>query len=304
MPDLSLVEQIAQLPYWQGAVDIAPLAGGMTNRNFIVCNANGEKFVVRVGKDLPEHGVMRFNELAASRAAFAAGISPEVVFASQGILVCRYIDSHTLTPEDIRNPHYLPAILDLIKRCHHNIPRYIRGPVLAFWVFQVIRNYLSELHSTANNILAPEIARLAHMAEQLERAVGPINMVFGHNDLLAANFLDDGKRLWLIDWDYAGFNSPLFDLANLSSNNTFNSEQDQELLNGYFGNELTPICCRSFEAMKCASLLRETLWGAYSAQHSTIDFDYQTYTLDYLTRLDDAWNQFQDRKILGSMSHG
>ncbi len=304
MSELSLVEQIAHLPYWQGAIDIAPLAGGMTNRNFIVCNANGGKFVVRVGKDLPEHGVMRFNELAASRAAFAAGISPEVVFASQGILVCRYIDSHTLTPEDIRNPHYLPAIIDLIKRCHRDIPRYIRGPVLAFWVFQVIRNYLAELVSVSNCLLAPELRRLANMADQLERAVGPINMVLGHNDLLAANFLDDGKRLWLIDWDYAGFNSPLFDLANLSSNNAFNSEQDQELLNGYFGNELTPTCSRSFQAMKCASLLRETLWGAYSAQHSTIDFDYQSYTQDYLARLNGAWQNFQSGKILGSNSHG
>ena len=292
------------MPYWQGAVDIAPLAGGMTNRNFMVKNANAEKFVVRVGQDLPEHGVMRFNELAASRAAFAAGISPEVVFASQGILVCRYIDSHTLTPEDIRNPQYLPAILNLIKRCHRDIPRYIRGPVLAFWVFQVIRNYLAELVSVSNCLLAPELTRLANMADQLERAVGPINIVFGHNDLLAANFLDDGKRLWLIDWDYAGFNSPLFDLANLSSNNAFNSEQDQDLLKGYFGNELTPTCCRSFDAMKCASLLRETLWGAYSAQHSTIDFDYQTYTQDYLARLNEAWQNFQSRKILGSMSHG
>ena len=292
------------MPYWQGAVDIAPLAGGMTNRNYLVSNANAEKFVVRIGQDLPEHGVMRFNELAAARAAFAAGISPEVVFASQGVLVCRYIESHTLTPEDIRNPHYLPAIIDLMKRCHRDIPRYIRGPVLAFWVFQVIRNYVSALSGAANSMLTTELARLAAMADQLERAVGPINIVFGHNDLLAANFLDDGKRLWLIDWDYAGFNSPLFDLANLSSNNAFNSEQDQALLHHYFGDQVTESCSRSFAAMKCASLLRETLWGAYSAQHSTIDFDYQAYTLDYLTRLDDVWNQFQSRKILGSMSHG
>ena len=292
------------MPYWQGAVDIAPLAGGMTNRNYLVSNANAEKFVVRIGQDLPEHGVMRFNELAAARAAFAAGISPEVVFASQGVLVCRYIESHTLTPEDIRNPHYLPAIIDLMKRCHRDIPRYIRGPVLAFWVFQVIRNYVSALSGAANSMLTTELARLAAMAEQLEQAVGPIQLVFGHNDLLAANFLDDGKRLWLIDWDYAGFNSPLFDLANLSSNNAFNSAQDQALLHHYFGDQFTESCSRSFAAMKCASLLRETLWGAYSAQHSSIDFDYQAYTLDYLTRLDDVWNQFQSRKILGSMSHG
>jgi thiamine kinase-like enzyme len=304
MPDSRLVEQIAQLPYWQGAVNIEPLLGGMTNYNFIVSTANAEKFVVRIGKDLPEHGVMRFNELAASRAAFAAGISPEVVFASQGVMISRYINGRTLTPEDIRNPHYLPAIIDLVKRCHYNMPRYIRGPLLAFWVFQVIRNYLAELIGTSTCLLAPELKRLGNIAEQLERAVGAIQLVFGHNDLLSANFLDDGKRLWLIDWDYAGFNSPLFDLANLSSNNGYNYAQDQALLAGYFGTRLDASCWRSFDAMKCASLMRETLWGAHSVQHSSIDFDYQTYTQDYLVRFNQAWQNFQSRPFSGSVSNG
>jgi len=304
MSELALVEKIAQIPYWKSAIEISPLSGGMTNRNFLVKDADAEKFVVRVGKDLPEHGVMRFNELAAARAAFIAGISPEVVFASQGMLVCRYIDSHTFTPEDVRNPVHLPAIIDLVQRCHRDIPRFVSGPVLAFWVFQVIRNYLSELHGRSKSILGFELSRLASMAEQLERAVGPIQLVFGHNDLLAANFLDDGHRLWLIDWDYAGFNSPLFDLANLSSNNAFDSSQDQALLHSYFGGEVTSNCCRSFEAMKCASLLRETLWGAYSALNSTIVFDYQTYTLDYLARLDQAWIHFQSKQFSGSDTHG
>lgn len=299
MSELDLLEKIAQIPYWRSAVNIAPLVGGMTNRNFIVTDADAEKFVVRIGQDLPEHGVMRFNELAASRAAFVAGISPEVVFASQGILVCRYIESHTLTPEDVRNPKHLPAIIDLIKRCHRDIPRFLRGPALAFWVFQIIRNYLSELYLKPNSILAFELSRLAHMAELLERDIGPIELVFGHNDLLAANFLDDGQRLWLIDWDYAGFNSPLFDLANLSSNNAFDSAQDQALLQGYFAEAMTQNNVQCFEAMKCASLLRETLWGAYSALHSTIHFDYQTYTLDYLARLDDAWHAYQNKAFLG-----
>lgn len=304
MSELALLEKIAQIPYWKGAVDIMPLAGGMTNRNFVVTDADAEKFVVRIGKDLPEHGVMRFNELAAARAAFVTGISPEVVFASQGILVSRYIDSQTLTPEDVRNPKHLPAIIDLIKRCHRDLPRFLRGPALAFWVFQVIRNYLSELYEGTNSMLAFELGRLASMAEQLERDVGAIELVFAHNDLLAANFLDDGERLWLIDWDYAGFNSPMFDLANLSSNNVFNAEQDRALLQGYFSNALTQQDCRSFEAMKCASLLRETLWGAYSARHSNIDFDYQTYTLDYLARLDQAWDHYQCSPFTARVPHG
>ncbi len=235
MTDSRTIEQIARLPCWQGPVGIEPLIGGMTNRNYVVTDANAGRFVVRVGSDIPEHGVMRFNELAAARAAHAAGISPEVVFAVEGMLVSRFIQSHTLTPEDVREPRRLASIVDLIRRCHYDVPRHFRGPALAFWVFHIIRNYLALLDGESGKSLSSELPRLRAMAETLEAAVGPITLVIGHNDLLAANFLDDGKRLWLVDWDYAGFNSPLFDLANLASNNGFDDAMDERLLQQYFG---------------------------------------------------------------------
>jgi len=275
MSDNRVEDRIADLPCWRARLTIEPLAGGMTNRNFLVHDSAIGKFVVRVGRDLPEHGVMRFNELAAARAAFAAGISPEVVFASDGILVSRFVESRTLQPADI--------------------PRYFRGPALAFWVFQIIRNYLAGLGQETRSCLFPQLAHLRTMAVELEAAAGPITLVFGHNDLLAANFLDDGARLWLIDWDYAGFNSPLFDLANLSSNNQFDADDDVALLEIYGQVQPDPACRQAFEAMKCASLMRETLWGATSELHSTIDFDYASYTRDYLQRLDAAWAAFKDR---------
>ena len=166
-------------------------------------------------------------------------------------------------------------------------------PALAFWAFQIVRNYLALLESELGSCLAPELSRLRAMNEALEGAVGPIPLVFGHNDLLAANFLDDGSRLWLIDWDYAGFNSPLFDLANLSSNNGFDESRDRALLEGYWQGTPERACRHGFEAMKCASLLRETLWGGLSELRSSIDFDYRGYTRDYLQRLDQAWDRFQ-----------
>ena len=293
MRDSQASDQIARLPCWQGQVEIEPLIGGMTNRNYVVTDSSAGRFVVRVGRDIPEHGVMRFNELAAARAAHAAGISPEVVYAAEGVLVSRYIDSHTLTPEDVRDPRNFAAVIDLVRRCHHEVPRHFRGPALAFWVFHIIRNYFALLDGEAGNSLSPELPRLRSMAGSLEAAVGPITLVMGHNDLLAANFLDDGQRLWLVDWDYAGFNSPLFDLANLSSNNAFDDSMDEDLLRSYFGQKADAACQRAFAAMKCASLLRETLWGGVSELHSSIDFDYPGYTRDYLRRLDLAWDQFR-----------
>ncbi len=285
----TLFDQIARLPCWSSGVEISPLPGGMTNRNFLVADRDGKRFVVRVGRDLPDHGVMRFNELAAARAAHAAGISPEVIHAGEGMLVSRYIDGRTFGPEDVRDPGNLERIVALVGRCHHDIPRYFRGPALIFWVFQVIRNYLSVLNEAGKNPLGLDLAELERRMQWLERRVGPVEIVFGHNDLLAANFIDDGARLWLIDWDYAGFNSPLFDLANLSSNNAFTLALDERLLAAYFANGIDSNCRRGFAAMKCASLLRELLWGATSLVSSTIEFNYAAYTRDYLQRFEAMW---------------
>ena len=123
------------------------------------------------------------------------------------------------------------------------------------------------------------------LAGTLEAAVGTGDLVFGHNDLLAGNFLDDGARLWLIDWDYAGFNTPLFDLANLSANNVFPSQLAHELLAIYYGTAPDAAQLCALHAMQAASMVREALWGAVSHHHSLVDFDFQAYTQIWLDRL-------------------
>ena len=132
--------KVMALTLWQGPVDPQPLSGGITNVNFLVEDA-GRKYVVRVGDDIPIHQVMRFNELAASRAAAAAGISPAVVHHEPGVLVIDYIGGRTLGAEDVRQQDTLARALPLVARCHRELPRFLRGPVLAFWVFHVIRDY-------------------------------------------------------------------------------------------------------------------------------------------------------------------
>ncbi len=293
MLDKTVANQIRALPCFSGRLDITPLLGGITNRNYRITDQRAQHFVVRIGRDIPEHGVLRFNELAAARAAHAAGLSPEVVYAGHGCLVSRFIAGHTLTPQDVREPRNLERIADLVRRCHHDIPGHFQGPALIFWVFQVIRNYLRLLGEQHANPFDIELAVLAQKNMQLEQALGPVSIVFGHNDLLAANLIDDGARLWLIDWDYAGFNSPLFDLANLASNNEFSPELEQALLEGYFGQPVDRKTRQGFVAMKCASLLREALWGAVSRISSTIDFDYTQYAQDYLRRFDRLWQNFE-----------
>ena len=284
-------EKVTRLSCWKGPVDPQPLHGGITNVNFVVADG-GEKFVVRVGGDIPLHQVMRFNELAASRAAHAAGISPEVTHWEPGALVLRFIEGKTFGAEDVRKPDNLAQIVELVRRVHRDVPKFLRGPALVFWVFHVLRDYAGTLRD-GDSRMVPDLARLMEIAEGLESEIGPVDLVYGHNDLLAANLIDDGTRLWLVDWDYAGFNSPLFDLANLASNNEFTPEMEGGLLQAYFGQPGTGAPYRRFAAMKCASLLREAMWSMVQELHSDLDFDFVDYTAENLARFERAHGEFR-----------
>jgi thiamine kinase-like enzyme len=248
-------------------------------------------FFVRLGEDIPEHGVYRFNELAASRAAFACGISPEVVHVESGAMVLRFIEGKTLVEEDFRDFSKLEKVLSLLNKCHREMPQHLPGSTLIFWVFQVIRGYAKTLREGKSRMI-PELQKFLNINADLEKTVGTIDLCFGHNDLLAGNFIDDGRRLWLIDWDYAGFNSPLFDLANLASNNEFPEILEQELLEIYFEQTISADLWKRYFAMKCASLLREAMWSMVSEIHSTLNFDYVKYTTVNLERFENTFAQF------------
>ena len=272
----SAIDTARNLPIWSGPVEPVPLAGGITNVNFVVRDG-ARRVVVRVGADIPVHQVMRFNELAASQAAHAAGVSPAVLYHAPGVLVIDCIEGRTLTAEDIRAPAMLDRVVRLVAQAHRELPRHLRGPTLAFWVFHVIRDYAARLVAEASPHagLMPDLLRAA---EGLETAVGPIDMAFCHNDLLAANFIDDGARLWLIDWDYAGWGSPLFDLGGLAANNGLSTEAETRMLELYHDRPCDDALRRRLAAMKCAAALRETLWSMVSERHSELDFDFAAYS--------------------------
>ncbi len=266
-----------------------PLSGGLSNHNVLV-NAGGRRYVVRVGGDVPHHAILRASDIAASRAAHAAGVSPAVHYAERDVLVLDYIEGRTLEPDDMRDPRRLAALVQLVRRAHREIPQHLRGHAPLFWVFHAVRGYIHQLreHNTSPGDLDDLLARCA----RLERAVGPIDLVFCHNDLLAANVIDDGARLWLIDWDYGGFNSPLFDLGGLASNNGFGPEATRALLEAYFDRPLDEPLLRRAAAMTAASLLRETLWSMVSEIHSVIDFDYAAYSVENRARFEAAFAHF------------
>lgn len=286
-----IIDRAARLSCFTSPQEITLLGGGITNVNLKVRDG-GQDYVVRLGDDIPQHGVMRWNELALSRAAQAGGFAPDVVHHEPGVMVLKYLEAKTFGATDVRDPGNLGRIIDLLARVHHGLGPHLTAPVLAFWPYQIIRTYVTRLRNEGSEHAAA-FDRILRDSKSLEVATGPVDLVIGHNDLLAANILDDGARLWLIDWEYGGFNSPLFDLAGLAGNNDLSEAQEVAMLEQYF-DAPADTRWRPYQAMKCASLMRETLWSMVSEIHSEIDFDYAAYTAQNTARLTAALTDFRN----------
>lgn len=286
-----LTTRAGQLSCFVAPSRVEVLGGGKTNHNVLVHDRD-RRFVVRFGADIPEHGILRWNELAVSRAAERAGVAPEIHHAEPGLLVMEFIDARPIGPDDRQDPAMIGSLAALVRRVHHDVMRELEGPVLCFWVFHIINDYVRLLRARGSRH-QPLLAGLLDDARRLETALGPTEVVLGHNDLLPGNILIGADRLWLIDWEYAGLGSPLFDLGGLASNNEFSIAEEQALLEAYYDRPVDDeLWCR-YAAMKCASLLRETLWSMVSEITSVLDFDYGAYTTQNLTAYRAAYHSFQ-----------
>jgi thiamine kinase-like enzyme len=281
-------DRVKALPIWRTAPHVAPLVGGITNQNFVVTDARG-KSVVRIGGDIPVHHIFRATELAASKAAHAAGISPAVRYNADGVLVIDFIEARTLTAADLCDDPQLDLVLDIVTRTHRDIPKHLRGRAPLFWVFHTLRDYAATLRDENSPHLTDDL--LVDAAE-LETEVGPIDLVFGHNDLLPANFLHDGNRMWLIDWEYAGFNSPLFDLGAIA-NAGLTLEQEAWMLHTYFDRAPDANLWHRYRAMKAASALREAMWSMVQEIHSDLPVDFAAYTATNLATYRAAFDAFR-----------
>jgi thiamine kinase-like enzyme len=281
---MSIQDRIAALPCWTGPIQAAPLTGGLSNDIWQVTDTTGA-YVVRFGQDYPFHHVDRAREAMTARAAHAAGFGPAVIHTGPGVMVTDFVSATTWSAADLcANPD---KVGHLLRRFHTAMPAQVSGAAYLFWPFHVIRDYLRQLARL-------DLGHWSVLNLALEGIQPPQPIIFGHNDLLPANILDDGQRLWLIDYEYAGFGTPLFDLAGAASNAGMTPDQSLALITAYLGHPPDPAFLRAFDAMQVASLLRETLWALVSDRHMAAPgVDYNAYARDNETRLNAALDAYQ-----------
>ncbi len=262
-------EQLAER-VWPGQdVAIEPLGGGITNRNFKV-ETDGRRFVLRIGgKDTELLGIDRSAEHAASRVAADLGLGPEVVafVEPEGYLVTRYVDGEVGKVDVAR----VGAALRLL----HDGPAF-PGHFDSFRVVEAYRATAAE-----HGIGVPSAYEPAkELANQIEQRRSHVPGRPCHNDLLNANFIDDGGRLVLVDWEYAGMGDPFFDLGNFAVNHELTEESEQALLSAYGSNDVDALVL-----MRFMSDFREAMWGIVQFAISELDFDFAAYADEHFERL-------------------
>jgi thiamine kinase-like enzyme len=280
-PDLDLahVQRLASLDFWPGPITVEPLPGGITNVNYRV-RAGTRAYVARLCVERLLLGIDRRNEVVCQRAAHGLGVAPEVIHHEDGVLISAHLDARTLDAAAVRDARFVPRMAAVLRALHEGWDR-LTGEMLYFSAFQTVATY-TRTARVLKAELPEDIDALLDDARFLARQVAPFVPVLCHNDLLAANILDDGRHVWLVDWEYAGVGHPLFDLASVSSNCGFSADQERALLVAYAG-QVDPRSLRELRILKTVSLLREALWAVIQTVASEIAFDYVKYARDNFT---------------------
>jgi thiamine kinase-like enzyme len=279
---LMTIEEVVERMGWTAApsLTITPLEGGITNLNYRV-QAGSDAYVVRIpGRDSVCLGIDRGREHACTAAAHESGVAPAVVayLAEAGVLVTRFVPGRGLAAEEMRDPATLHRVAGAL-RCYHE-GRHFPG---TFSPFRAAREYLAAAEARGAPMPGRVNRMLAHAA-RLEAALGePRVWRPCHNDLLTANFLDDGERLWIVDWEYAAMGDPLFDLGNFAAHHQLSDAAEQTLLRAYFGRVPAGAAAR-LKLMKMASDLREAMWAIVQAAVSSLRYDFAGYGRRHLDR--------------------
>ena len=280
---MSTIEEVAhKIPAWKNKeISVAPLSGGLTNSNFKV-EVDGTPYFVRVpGTSTELLAVNRDNEYHNSKAAYDAGVGPKVLYhlPEYSVMVLEFLNGRTMSKDSLNEAGMPTRMAQSIKKLNQG-PRFL----MDFNMFRLTEYYLSLCEGREIKIPDGYSERMSTIA-QIEKAMSfsPLPTVPCNNDLLAENYIDDGRQLWLIDYEYSGNNDPTFELGNTCQEMQFNDAQIAEVCSSYFGDVSTDKIAR----MKLNMIMSDVgwgLWAAIQAKISTIDFDFWGWAIERWSR--------------------
>jgi thiamine kinase-like enzyme len=251
--------------------DVSELSGGLTNRNYVV-TARGVRYVVRVpGEKTELLAVDRANERHNAEAAATTGVSPRIVeyLEEPSVMVLEYIEGETMSAERLRSTEMVPRIASSLRRLHA-APRFLTD----FDMFRQTAFYLRVCEEQEARVPDGFRDHLDDVARiEAAFAARPIDAVPCHNDLLAENYIDDGRQLWIVDFEYSGNNDPCFELGDTAQECGFDQDLRALLVESYFGEASGALLAR----MNLQAVMADvgwTLWAAIQAKISTIDHDF------------------------------
>jgi len=275
-PDDALETLLDQVDALRGRTLVEELSGGLTNRNLKVTTPHGE-YVIRCSQsDAGLLGIDRDAEHLNSRAAAQAGVAPTVVDyrPDLGALVIEYVPGVTLTEGSFTDPAVLDRAAEACRRLHAG-PRFTGD----FDMFTRQAGYLAIVRERGFSLPSGYLHHQAawddvrRVLRATARPTVPCN-----NDLLAGNYIDDGERVWLIDYEYSGNNDPCFELGNTATECEFTPELTEAWTEAYFGALRRPDLAR----VRLQALCSEygwSLWGFIQAATSPIDYDFHSWGL-------------------------
>ena len=274
----SIDEVIARVRLWKDrGVTVSELSGGLTNANYLV-HADGERYVVRIpGRSTELLAVDRANERHNAEAAATTGVAPAILeyIDDVNVMVLAFVDGETMSAEKLRTRENARRMAASIRRLH-TAPRFLRD----FDMFRLVEFYLRVCQE--HEVRVPDgFGDRRPQVGEIERAFGARSMptVPCHNDLLAENYIDDGRQLWIVDFEYSGNNDPCFELGDTAQECGFDDDLRATMCETYFG-EATPALLARMNLQAVMADVGWTLWAAIQAKISTIDYDFWGWALE------------------------
>jgi thiamine kinase-like enzyme len=270
-PD-DLDDRLDRVPELAGSPrTVERLPGGLTNLNLKVTTPAG-RFVARIFQgDAELLGIDRDAEHLNTQAAAVAGVgAPVVVYRPDlEMLVIGFLDGVTYDNTSFTRPGVIPRVAQAVRSLHQG-PRFVNE----FDMFTRQPGYLRTVRDNGYELFEG-YEELDDLFREIQRAlsVRDEGTVPCNNDLLAGNFVDDGEKLWLIDYEYAGNNDACFELGNISTECDLDRDQLEELVDAYYGRPLRNKVARA-RLQAVVSQYGWSLWGAIQASASSIDFDF------------------------------